>query len=31
VDRDPDLSDHEELKDEIRALLGEKVEWLFKS
>ncbi|HJQ95077.1 MAG TPA: ATP-dependent DNA helicase RecG [Acidimicrobiia bacterium] len=31
VDRDPDLSDHEELKEEIRALLGEKVEWLFKS
>ena len=31
VDRDPDLSDHPELKEEIRALLGEKVEWLFKS
>ncbi|MGH8924879.1 MAG: ATP-dependent DNA helicase RecG [Acidimicrobiia bacterium] len=28
---DPDLADHDELKDEIRALLGEKVEWLLKS
>lgn len=31
VDRDPDLSYHEEMKEEIRALLGEKVEWLLKS
>jgi ATP-dependent DNA helicase RecG len=31
VDRDPELADHPELKEEILALLGEKVEWLFKS
>jgi ATP-dependent DNA helicase RecG len=31
VDRDPGLSHHEEMRDEIRALLGEKVEWLLKS
>jgi ATP-dependent DNA helicase RecG len=31
VDRDPGLSHHKEMRDEIRALLGEKVEWLLKS
>jgi ATP-dependent DNA helicase RecG len=31
VDRDPDLGAHPELADEVRALLGESVEWLFKS
>ncbi len=31
VDRDPLLSEHPELAEEVRALLGESVEWLFKS
>ena len=31
VDRDPDLSEHPELAEEVRAMLGESVEWLFKS
>jgi len=31
VGQDPDLSAHPELADEIRQLLGEDVEWLFKS
>ncbi|HKZ18751.1 MAG TPA: ATP-dependent DNA helicase RecG [Acidimicrobiia bacterium] len=31
VDRDPDLSHHDEMREEIRALLGEKAEWLLKS
>ena len=31
VDRDPVLSEHPELAEEVRALLGESVEWLFKS
>jgi ATP-dependent DNA helicase RecG len=31
VDHDPDLSRHPELADEVRALLGDSVEWLFKS
>ena len=31
VDRDPKLMDHPELADEVLALLGERVEWLFKS
>ena len=31
VDRDPDLSEHTELRDEVRTFLGERVEWLFKS
>jgi ATP-dependent DNA helicase RecG len=31
VDRDPDLSQHPELRDEVRTFLGERVEWLFKS
>ena len=31
VDRDPQLSGHPDLADEVRALLGESVEWLFKS
>lgn len=31
VDSDPGLSDHPELAEEVRALLGESVEWLFKS
>jgi ATP-dependent DNA helicase RecG len=31
VDHDPDLSRHPELAEEIRALLGDSVEWLFKS
>ena len=31
VDHDPDLSSHPELADEVRAMLGDSVEWLFKS
>ena len=31
VDRDPDLSGHPELAEEVRAMLGEAVEWLFQS
>ena len=31
VDRDPDLKEHSEIAAEVRALLGEDVEWLFKS
>ena len=31
VDQDPGLSDHPELAEEVRAMLGESVEWLFKS
>jgi len=31
VDQDPLLSIHPDLADEVRALLGESVEWLFKS
>jgi ATP-dependent DNA helicase RecG len=31
VDGDPGLADHPELADEVRAFLGESVEWLFKS
>ena len=31
VDRDPGLSEHPELREEVRAMLGERVEWLFKS
>jgi ATP-dependent DNA helicase RecG len=31
VDRDGDLSGHPELREEIRVLLGEQVEWLFRS
>ncbi len=31
VDSDPTLSDHEELAKEVRAMLGESVEWLFVS
>ena len=31
VDHDPDLSAHRELAEEVRAMLGESVEWLFKS
>jgi ATP-dependent DNA helicase RecG len=31
VDGDPDLADHPDLADEVRAFLGESVEWLFKS
>jgi ATP-dependent DNA helicase RecG len=31
VDHDPDLSEHPDLAEEIRAVLGEAVEWLFKS
>ena len=31
VDRDPDLSDHPDLRDEVKIFLGERVEWLFKS
>lgn len=31
VDSDPDLSAHPELADEVRAMLGESVEWLFVS
>ena len=28
---DPDLADHPLIRDEVRALLGEDVEWLFRS
>jgi ATP-dependent DNA helicase RecG len=31
VARDPELGDHPDLADEIRAMLGDSVEWLFKS
>jgi ATP-dependent DNA helicase RecG len=31
VDRDPELKEHPELAEEVRAMLGESVEWLFKS
>ncbi|MCA1735997.1 MAG: DNA helicase RecG, partial [Actinobacteria bacterium] len=31
VDRDPSLAEHPELAEEVLALLGERVEWLFKS
>ena len=31
VDSDPHLSDHPELGEEVRAMLGERVEWLFVS
>ncbi len=31
VDSDPDLSDHPQLGEEVRAMLGERVEWLFVS
>jgi ATP-dependent DNA helicase RecG len=31
VDRDPELAAHPELAEEVKALLGESVEWLFKS
>lgn len=31
VARDPDLADHLDVADEVRALMGEAVEWLFKS
>ncbi len=31
VDRDADLSSHPELREEVRVLLGERVEWLFRS
>jgi ATP-dependent DNA helicase RecG len=31
VDADPGLTDHPELAEEVRAVLGESVEWLFKS
>jgi ATP-dependent DNA helicase RecG len=31
VDGDPGLADHPELAEEVRAFLGESVEWLFKS
>jgi ATP-dependent DNA helicase RecG len=31
VDADPGLTDHPELAEEVRAFLGESVEWLFKS
>jgi len=31
VDRDPRLAEHPELAEEVLALLGERVEWLFKS
>ena len=31
VDDDPDLARHGDLADEVRAILGESVEWLFKS
>lgn len=31
VDGDPDLVEHGDLADEVRAFLGESVEWLFKS
>ncbi|NIA25863.1 MAG: ATP-dependent DNA helicase RecG [Gammaproteobacteria bacterium] len=31
VDQDPDLSDHPDVRREVRALLGDDVEWLFRS
>jgi ATP-dependent DNA helicase RecG len=31
VDQDPKLANHPELREEVRAMLGERVEWLFKS
>lgn len=31
VDRDNDLSSHPDLREEVRVLLGERVEWLFRS
>jgi ATP-dependent DNA helicase RecG len=31
VDRDPELSDHPELAEEVRSMLGDAVEWLFHS
>jgi hypothetical protein len=31
IERDPDLEDHPELAEEIRAMLGERAEWLFLS
>ena len=31
IDRDPGLSDHGDLAEEVRAMLGESVEWLFVS
>ena len=31
VDRDPDLEQHPDLRDEVKTFLGERVEWLFKS
>jgi len=31
VARDPDLASHSDVADEVRALMGEAVEWLFKS
>ena len=31
VDNDPDLSDHQGVRTEVRALLGDAVEWLFRS
>jgi len=31
VDRDPGLANHPELAEEVRAMLGESVDWLFKS
>jgi ATP-dependent DNA helicase RecG len=31
VDQDPGLTNHPELAEEVRAMLGESVEWLFKS
>jgi ATP-dependent DNA helicase RecG len=31
VDSDPELTGHPELAEEVRAMLGESVEWLFKS
>jgi ATP-dependent DNA helicase RecG len=31
VERDPELEAHQSLKEEVRVLLGERVEWLFRS
>jgi len=31
VRRDPELEEHPLISDEVRALLGEDVEWLFRS
>jgi ATP-dependent DNA helicase RecG len=31
VDRDPDLVHHRDIAEEVRAMLGDSVEWLFKS